>query len=336
MTAADASVAEHARRWAIAVGLQDVDRLTPSDRLIELVKANIEGTMTDGQVMDAVQQQCDAEADRVAARIYTLLNDSDFKLQPAQLVDIHKYLFDGIHSHAGQFRTRNVIKNQWVLNGDSVEYGHASSICKQLAYDFETEKKFDYSSVSAVQAIGRIARFISSVWQTHPFLEGNTRTVAVFLIKYLEKLGFGVKFESFEKHSWYFRNALVRSQYENVSGDIYPTYGPLEQFVAHAVLGTEADLRNRTLHVAWEAPIAQNNALKKSGLLSELTIKEVLILNMIIDNPAISISQMATDAGLSRSTVDRIIASLKEKGLLMRTGAKNKPLWSVACGAGSF
>ena len=144
--------------------------------------------------------------------------------------------------------------------------------------------------------------------------------------------------ESFEKHSWFFRNALVRSQYENIPKDVHRTFEPLERFMNFAVFGMPADLRNRTLHIRWEGPKTQidvlevakrqNDVLETSEILTEkLTLKEMAVIRLITTDPKISIASITAKTGLSRRTVDRIIASLKEKGLLTRQGAKNNATW---------
>ena len=166
-----------------------------------------------------------------------------------ELSRIHGFLFKGVLPHAGQFRTYNIAKSQWILDGETISYGSADSLSELLNYDFGEERKFDYSTVSSADAIRHIVRFISGIWQIHAFGEGNTRTTAVFLIKYLRSFGFELNNESFEKHSWFFRNALVRSQYENIPKGVHRTFEPLERFMNFAVFGIPEDLRNRTLHI---------------------------------------------------------------------------------------
>ena len=252
-----------------------------------------------------------------------------------ELSRIHAFLFKGILPHAGQFRTYNITKNQWILDGETISYGSAGSLSELLNYDFGEEKKFDYSTVSSAEAIKHIMRFISGIWQIHAFGEGNTRTSAVFLIKYLRSFGFEVNNESFEKHSWFFRNALVRSQYENIPKGIHRTFEPLERFMNFAVFGIPADLRNRTLHIRWEVAKPQSDAPKhhndvlETSLSAMLSLKEMAVIQQIQDNPNISISDIAANTRLSKSTIDRVIRALKEKGLLTRIGAKNNATWMI-------
>ena len=257
-----------------------------------------------------------------------------------ELSRIHGFLFKNILSHAGQLRTYNITKNQWILDGDTISYGSAGSLSELLNYDFGEEKKFDYSTVSSAEAVRHIVRFISGVWQIHAFGEGNTRTTAVFLIKYLRSFGFDVNNESFEKHSWFFRNALVRSQYENIPNGIHRTFEPLERFMNFAVLGIPADLRNRTLHIRWNEPLRQNDVSEESkrqndvlktplSFSERLSLKEMAVIRLISTDSRISITTITAKTGLSRRTVDRVIAALKDKGILVREGAKNNATWVI-------
>lgn len=353
LTCGEPEVEERARNWSIAIGLQDVDGLKPSEFLLQQAKANIEGRISSAEVtrrleeyysQKSVREKAEADgtlqADNVSDRINLLLGERAFSFSPMELSRIHEFLFKGIHPDAGKFRSYNITKNQWILDGDTIEYGSADSIMRLLTFDFSEEKKFDYSSISAVEAIRHISRFISDIWQIHPFGEGNTRTTAVFLIKYLRSFGFVVNNESFEKHSWFFRNALVRSQYENIPKGIHRTFLPLERFMNFAVFGMPTDLRNRTLHINWKVPKPQNDVSESvkpqndvletsEVLVGQLTMKEMVVARLIMDDPNISIDSMSSKSGLSRSTIDRIISSLKGKGLLKREGSKNRANWRI-------
>ena len=353
LTSGEPGVEERARNWSMAIGLQDVDQLKPSEFLLEQAKANIEGSLSSEEVgkrleayysQRSIREQAEAdgtfEADQVANRINLLLAEKAFSFSPMELLRIHGFLFNGVLSHAGQYRTYNITKKQWILDGDTIGYGSADSLSELLTYDFSEEKKFDYSVVSSVEAIRHITRFISDIWQIHAFGEGNTRTTAVFLIKYLRSFGFDVNNESFEKHSWFFRNAIVRSQYENIPKGVHRTFEPLERFMNFAVFGIPADLRNRTLHIRWKesksqndvlnSPKRQNDVLETSEAQNvKLTLKEMAVVRMITADSKISIASMTTKTGLSRRTIDRIIVSLKEKGILTREGAKNNTTWII-------
>lgn len=353
LTAGEPTEQERARNWSIAIGLQDVDRLKPSEFLLQQAKANIEGRISSEEVgrrieeyyqQKSVREKAEAdgtlEADKVADRINLLLAERAFTFSPAELTRIHRFLFTGVLPKAGCYRDYNISKNQWILDGESIEYGSAGSLTELLTFDFAEEKKYNYSEHTAVEAINHIVRFISSIWQIHAFGEGNTRTTAVFLIKYLRSFGFDVNNESFANHSWFFRNALVRSQYENIPKGIHRTFEPLERFMNFAVFGIPADFRNRTLHIRWKEPLRQNDASEGAkrqndvletplSFSEHLSLKEMAVIRLIASDSKISIASITAKTGMSRRTIDRIIAVLKDKGILAREGAKNNATWKI-------
>ena len=250
---------EKSENWRAAIGLQQVDGLKPSAYLIETARQNIEGDIT----FDEVKERLDAyylarpvkdgdrveEADKVSARIAEILSKKTFTLSPVGLLAIHRHLFTGIYSFAGKIREYNISKAEWVLNGESVIYTDASEISATLDYDFAQEKTFRYKGLSKAQTVEHIAKFISGVWQIHAFGEGNTRTIAVFAIKYLRTLGFNVENDLFAEHSWYFRNALVRANYNNHIKGIHATFEYLNRFFGNLLLGENNVLQNRELLV---------------------------------------------------------------------------------------
>ena len=99
------------------------------------------------------------------------------------------------------------------------------------------------------EIIHHLAVFISRLWQIHIFGEGNTRTTAVFLIKYLRMLGFSADNDIFAENAWYFRNALVRANYTNLKKDIHETTEYLELFLKNLLLDEKNELHNRDLHI---------------------------------------------------------------------------------------
>ena len=255
--------ADKAKVWKTAIGLQKIDGLHPSDYLVETAKQNIEGYLSIEEVkqrIDHYYQQHPAkndesrteEADKVAARITEILHEKTFSLSPAEYLTIHRRLFQGIYKHAGKIRDYNITKPEWVLDGETVLYAGAESLEAALTYDFQQEKAFRYVGLSRQEIIQHLAHFISYLWQIHIFGEGNTRTTAVFLIKYLRKLGFQeVQNEPFELHSWYFRNALVRANYENLAAGIHKTDQYLVRFLENLINGENHPLKNRALHIHY-------------------------------------------------------------------------------------
>ena len=227
--------------WSAAIGLQDVDGLKPSEYLYETAKKNIDGEISvdeAGELINSYYESKDGtvergteEADKVSARIAKLLSDNAFVFSPAQYISIHKELFQGIYDHAGKLRDYNITKKEWVLEGDTVSYGGALDLRETLDYDLEQERIFRYNGLTMTETVHHLAIFISRLWQIHAFGEGNTRTTAVFFIKYLRQLGFSADNDLFADNSWYFRNALVRANYNNIQKGIYETTEFLEKFL---------------------------------------------------------------------------------------------------------
>ncbi|MDR2091297.1 MAG: Fic family protein [Clostridiales bacterium] len=251
---------EKSEIWQAAIGLQGVDGLTPSAYLIETAKENIDGKISFSEVKDRLNgyyKETSAksaddrteEADKVSARIAEILSEKTFSFSPAEYITIHKRLFTGIYPLAGQIRAYNISKDEWVLNGATVYYASADSIRAALEYDFGIEKAFDYKGLDKREIAFRIAKFISGIWQIHAFGEGNTRTTAVFAIKYLRTFGFTVENDLFAGNSWYFRNALVRTNYNDYERKTFATFEYLNRFFANLLLGGKFELKNRELKI---------------------------------------------------------------------------------------
>ena len=252
---------ERAEAWRVAIGLQAVDGLKTSEYLQETARRNIEGEISIDEARELVKQYYITktthnendddieEADKVSSNISKLLQTDAFTYSVAGLAAIHKAIFEGVFKHAGHFRDYDISKKEWVLQGDSVLYGRWQDLQMALKYDLEQERLFDYSSLNNEQIVEHLAKFVSGLWQIHPFREGNTRTTAIFTIKYLRSQGFNVNNELFEQHSWYFRNALVRANYRNLSKGV--NYAPefLVRFFSNLLFGEKWDLRNRYLHI---------------------------------------------------------------------------------------
>jgi fido (protein-threonine AMPylation protein) len=261
---------ERAEAWRVAIGLQAVDGLKTSEYLQETARRNIEGEITIDEARELVKQyyvkktahdegdEDKEEADRVSSNISKLLQTDAFTYSVAGLAAIHRAIFEGVFKHAGRFRDYDISKKEWVLRGDSVLYGRWQDLRMAIEYDLEQERQFDYTPLNKDQMVEHLAKFIAGLWQIHPFGEGNTRTTAVFAIKYLRSQGFSVDNDLFERHSWYFRNALVRASYRNLQKGI--NYEPLflVRFFRNLLLGENNTLKNRYMMIdgpeEWKMP----------------------------------------------------------------------------------
>ena len=248
--------------WSTAIGLQAVDGLKPSKYLVDTAIQNIEGKITMKEAQSLIDSYYEErpvhlsdderteEADMVSSRIAELLSETGFSFSPNECISIHRKLFQGIYEHAGKFRDYNITKKEWVLDGATVMYGSASELRATLEYDFSQEKAFSYKGLSMDEIIHHLAIFISRLWQIHIFGEGNTRTTAVFFIKYLRMLGFSATNDIFAENAWYFRNALVRANYTNLQKGIHETTEYLEVFLRNLLLNEKNELHNRNLHIS--------------------------------------------------------------------------------------
>ena len=343
---------ERSRAWQTAIGLQEVDGLKTSPYLLETARKHIEGDITISeakQLIDSyyksqtgrneIEGERTEEADKVSARITELLQEQTFNFSPAQLTSIHRRLFEGIYKFAGLIRDYNITKREWVLRGETVYYASADTISETLDYDMGQERNYSYDGKSIDEAISHLTRFCANLWQIHAFGEGNTRSTAVFMIKYLKTLGFKVTNDLFATNSWYFRNALVRANYSNLQEGITETTVFLERFFRNMLLGETTPLRNREMHLDWKpedgsqsANIASESAKEPiqsanfaQGLppkCKNCTLEEIAVLRVIQQDPSAQQKFVAKEIGKSERTVKTITARLTELGIIKRSKGK--------------
>jgi fido (protein-threonine AMPylation protein)/ribosomal protein S25 len=339
---------EKAENWKTAIGLQQVDGLTPSAYLIETAKANIEGDITIEEVKERInayyivkpasddKDNRTEEADKVSTKITEILSEKTFVLSPAEYISIHKRLFDGIYKFAGKIRDYNISKNEWVLGGKTVFYATADSIHDTLKYDFSQEKAFEYKDLTKLQMVEHFATFVSGLWQIHAFGEGNTRTTAVFAIKYLRALGFDVENDLFEKNAWYFRNALVRANYNDHNNKIFATNKYINMFFGNLLLGESNALINRDMHVENStvklnddnAKYTLNDTVNDTVKLQGDTVNDAVFI-LIKENNRITANEISNKLNISIATAKRKIKSLKDTGYIKRVGSDKTGYWKV-------
>lgn len=252
---------EAAYAWSTAIGLQAVDGLKTSEYLNELARKNIEGEISIDEVEQLLNSYYESktkreaddnnkeEADKASKNIKRILSVKTFDFTTNGYISVHRRIFEGVMKHAGELRQYDITKREWILDGDTVYYLNWEDLRRAIDYDIEQERNFSYKGISQDELVSHFTKFVSGLWQIHAFGEGNTRTTAVFALQYLRSLGFDVENDLFAKHSWYFRNALVRANYKSaVKGiDYAPVY--LERFFRNLLLGEQWDLRNRYLHI---------------------------------------------------------------------------------------
>lgn len=248
-------------QWDMAIGLQEVDSLKPSKYLEKLLQENVTGEKTIYEVEKELKEYYtekeknndinhnELECDLVSTRIVELLQEDNFELSIDYLKYVHKYLFQDVYEFAGEFRKVDFSKHERILNNDSVAYGDHKLLEQSLDYDITLEKNKNYKEMNIVDVINNITDFSSRIWQIHPFREGNTRTTALFIEKYLVSLGYNVDNTLFKDKSVYFRNALVRSNYFNNYLNIKEDNSFLIKFYENLLLGKNNNLHSKDLIV---------------------------------------------------------------------------------------
>lgn len=352
---------ESAENWKTAIGLQAVDGLQPSTYLIDVAKRNIEGEITldeTRKLIDSYYQsktvrtskdEDEEEADKVSANIAKILASKTFAFNTNGYVSLHRRIFEGVFKHAGEIRQYDISKKEWVLEGDSVNYLNWEDLRRALDWDIEQEKNFQYKGLSDDEKIEHIAKFVSGIWQIHAFREGNTRTTAIFTIQYLRSLGYEVNNEMFAKHSWYFRNALVRANYRNINKDI--EYSPiyLVRFFRNLLLGESWVLKNRYLHIdptdEWkvqprlatpQVPHTPHQKVdRKGGQKTEKVGRKggqktkESILSLIASDPFVTTNEMSKRLKINRSAISKHIKKLKEDHIIERIGPDKGGKWLI-------
>ena len=336
------SAQESANAWKTAIGLQAVDGLKPSAYLLETAKQNIDGDITIDEVRELLdtyyrsktirteQDYETEEADKVSANIKKILSTKTLAFNTNGLISVHRRIFDGVFKYAGEVRKFDITKKEWVLKGDTVRYLNWEDIRRAVDFDIQQEREFSYKGLTDDEKVKHICRFVSGLWQIHPFREGNTRTTAVFTIQYLRSIGYKVNNDMFADFSWYFRNALVRANYKNSALDIDYDYSFLDKFFQNLLMGTKHELKNRYMVIAapdgWNA---QNDtheikndtqgvendtqALKYETRISDIPTKVELdkwIEIQIRKNPKITTEKLASMSQRSVITIKRHIAKL--------------------------
>lgn len=329
--------------WHTAIGLQAVDGLEPSKYLIDTAIKNIEGDISIDEAQELLNSYYEEnpksddmdrteEADKVSARIAKILSEKAFSFTPNEYISIHKKLFVGIYNHAGKIRDYNITKKEWVLDGETVIYGSASELRATLEYDFSEEKKFSYKNLSMDEIIHHLAVFVARLWQIHIFGEGNTRTTAVFFIKYLRTLGFNVTNAIFAENAWYFRNALVRANYNDLKNGIHETTEYLELFLRNLLLDEKTELHNRAMHISGAFSINEKVTIQ-SAILEDSKCQndtlELSILKILKTEPTATQKRIAELTGKSERTIKRRTVEMQEKGLICRENGKRNGRWKV-------
>lgn len=308
------------------IGLQDVDGLKNSSYFLSQADKYINGEISLEELNQIInsyyenkpsEDERTEEADIVSNRIAQIISNDFFTFTVGQLISIHRRLFEGVFDHAGKLRNFNFAKKEWVLDGESVIYGDYRELQSTLEYDFEVERNFQYTGLSIDETINHLATFISNLWQIHAFQEGNTRTAAVFFIKYLRYLGFDVTNDVFAKNARYFRNALVRANFISIRKGIYDDKSYLILFLRNLLFNEHNPLTNKDLRII----------INKDS--DEPLSRESRVIELMKENPKISIDELANKIGVSSRTIKSISSALVKDNKIKRINGKRYGHWEV-------
>lgn len=320
------------KQYAIetSIGLQDVDHLKNSDYFLSLTNQYIKGEISLNQLDDLITSYHKSKPDDssrvketdIASNnmLSIFMSDKKFELSVKHFCDIHRKIFEGVFDHPGAMRTYNIQKSEWVLDGDTVVYGDYRSLYDTISYDLQAEKDFDYEGLTIDEKIKHLAQFVANIWQNHIFSEGNTRTVSIFFIQYLNSLGFNVTNDAFAANAWYFRNCLVRANYSNYEKHIEEDKSYLIRFLRNLLLGENNRLLNRELHIKYGIHLDKTK---------ELSNNEKHVIDLVKHNPSIKTDDIAKYLNVSVRTVKSILQALKEMKLIKRIDGKRYGYWKV-------
>ena len=339
---------EAAYAWSTAIGLQAVDGLKTSEYLNGLARRNIEGEITIDEVEQLLNSYYEKkttreaddddkqEADKASKNIKRILSVKTCDFSTNGYISLHRRIFEGVMKHVGEMRKYDITKREWVLEGDTVSYMNWEDLRRAVDYDIQQERDFSYKGISNDELVAHIANFVSGLWQIHAFGEGNTRTTAVFTIKYLQTFGLDINNDAFANHSWYFRNALVRANYNNLGKGIYATTEYLEAFLRNLILAENNELRNRTMLVQespsqtfQSAKTPSKTAPKCKICTLNCTLEEIAVLNFLREHPKATQKEIAAHVGKSERTIKTITVNLTEKGIIERKNGKRNGFWEI-------
>ena len=333
----ESSAQQSAADWQTAIGLQQVDGLKPSRYLLDVAQRNIEGDISIDEVRQLLdsyysrktkrtpKEDDEAECDKASANIKKILSSKTFAFNTNGFVATHRRIFEGVFKHAGELRQFDITKKEWVLRGDTVNYLNWEDLRRAIDYDIQQEREFSYKGLTEGDKVRHICRFVSGLWQIHPFCEGNTRTTAVFTIQYLRSLGYEASNDMFKEHSWYFRNALVRANYKNARLGIDYDIRFLERFFRNLLMDEQNELKNR--HMLVNAPEGWGQTDDKPTITDD---KPTIILTYLKEKGSCKTSEIAALLGLKPTQTKAYLYRLLQEGKIVAHGANKNRTYTLA------
>lgn len=333
---------ERLEAWKTAIGLQAVDGPDVSKRLIDIAKKHIEGKISLREILKRIlnireqhnnpDRSDPVTADLITARCVEILLDPTFLFSSIELLTMHRRLFHGIYPDAGCLRTCNLFQMEPFLKGDSVTYPPYERIIDLLRYDLQTEKDFYYDDAGFREVVLHYAQFVANLWQIHPFREGNTMTVSLFILKHIRSFGMELRRNVFAEDSMTFRNALLLANYSNTEKNIHPDLNCLVRFLSNLLVGTRLEVFRIPDGDPFDGRVAEGLCPELPETITEslsCTFREAILLNYLYKNPTITQKELAEKLGKPYRHIHKAMNSLQEKGFIHRVNGNRYGHWEV-------
>ena len=171
-----------------------------------------------------------AEGELSRANMMLLYEKGFDDFSSAGFCSIHKILFGDVYEWAGEYRKINIQKRENILAGQSVWYSNCTEIGNDLEVAWNRINAVAWNKLSREVFAKEMARLFPSLWQVHPFREGNTRTTVMIMTFFAEHYGYYFDQNLMAESAGYVRNAFVLASLGE-----YAEYDHLEKILNDAI-----------------------------------------------------------------------------------------------------
>ena len=153
-----------------------------------------------------------AESDITIVRLKEILQSEEFTYGYESYLRLHRQMFQDIYPFAGEIRKIDMEKSERILSGFPMIFNDKSLVSKKLKKVFK-EKQVNFNAASE-EIVKRLSDLMTSVWEIHPFREGNTRSIITYTMKYIRHSGLKIDENLLLQSFAYIRDAQVMSVYQ--------------------------------------------------------------------------------------------------------------------------
>lgn len=151
----------------------------------------------------------------------------------------HRRLFERVYEWAGESRTIDLWKAEIVFRGRSVAYSPPASIEADATYALgQMRERLTTDLTDTLEAV-RFSSAVAELWRSHPFREGNTRTLLAFVEQYTRHRDVPLDQTIINRVPSQMRDALALATTGDVSelSDLFQAARRFEQQRNHRQLG---------------------------------------------------------------------------------------------------